>query len=141
MPGNNGFPATVWRAFERRHRALHLLDADIDSLLVPDTDARGADFHRGETTIQLRIDGRSVIARVHVWPDRWVWIDARHSVRGGWRWQFTTQGRFVSAGGARALVANVEKMLRTAQRTAAEVPDARRAIWEGSLLSGNRRIA
>ena len=141
MSANNGFPAIAWRAFERRHRALRLLDADIDSLLVPDTDMRGGDFHRGETTIQLRVDGRSVIVRVHVWPDRWVWIDARHSVHGGWRWQFTTQGRFVNVGGARALVSNVEKMLRTAQRPAAEVADAMQAIWDGSLLSGARRIA
>jgi len=141
MSANNGFPATVWRAFERRHRALHLLDAEIDAQLVPDNDSRGGDFHRGETTIQLRVDGRSVIVRTHVWPDRWVWIDARHSVHGGWRWQFTTQGRFVDPGGARALVTHVEKMLRTAQRPADEVPEAMYAIWQGSLTSGHRRIA
>jgi hypothetical protein len=141
MPANNGFPATVWRAFERRQRTLHLLDAEHESLLVPDCDARGADIHRCEITIQLRIDGRSVIVRAHVWPDRWVWVDARHSVHGGWRWQFTMQGRFVNAGGARALVAKVEKMLRTAQRPAGEVADAMHEIWQGSLLSGARRIA
>ena len=141
MPANIGFPATVWRAFDRRERALHLLDAEIESQLVPDTDVHGADIHRGETTIQLRVDGRSVLVRAHVWPDHWVWIDARHSVRGGWRWQFTTQGRFVNAGGARALVVNVEKMLRTAQRPASEVPDAMREIWEGSLIGSARRIA
>lgn len=141
MSATNGFPATVWRAFERRQRTLHLLDADHDSQLVPDCDARGVDFHRCEITIQLRVDGRSVIVRVHAWPDRWVWIDARHSVHGGWRWQFTTQGRFVNIGGARALVANVEKMLRTAQRPAAEVADAMHVIWESSLIGGIRRIA
>ena len=141
MTSNNGFPATVWRAFERRHRALHLLDAEIDARLVPDTDARGCDIHRSETTLQLRVDGRSVIVRVHAWPDHRVWIDARHSVRGGWRWQFTTQGRFVEAGGARALVGNVEKMLRAAHRPANEAPDAMQAIWDGALICGTRRIA
>jgi hypothetical protein len=141
MSSNNGFPTEVCRTFERRHRALHLLDAEIDSLLVPDTGVHGADIHRAETTIQLRIEGRSVIVRVHAWPDRRVWIDARHSIRGGWRWQFTTQGRFVNAVGARALVANVEKMLRTAQRPAGEVPDAMRAIWSDLLIGGARRIA
>ncbi|MBW8886226.1 MAG: hypothetical protein JF616_00600 [Fibrobacteres bacterium] len=141
MTANNGFPATVWRAFERRHRALHLLDAEIESQLVPDVDVHGTDIHRTETMIQLRVDGRSVLVRVHAWPDRWAWIDARHSVRGGWRWQFTTQGRFVNAGGARALVTYVEKMLRTAQRPACEVVDAMQAIWRDSLISGSRRIA
>jgi hypothetical protein len=141
MPAHNGFPATIWRAFERRHRALHLLDAEFDSQLVPDTDGRGADFHRSETMLQLRVDGRSVLVRVHAWPDRWVWIDARHSLRGGWHWQFTTQGRFVDAGGARALVANVEKTLRAAQGAAQEVPDALHAIWDGALIRGVRRIA
>jgi hypothetical protein len=140
MPAPNSFPASVWRAFERRQRTLHLLDAEHDSLLVPDW-ADGIDFHRCEITIQLRVDGRSVIVRAHVWPDHGVWIDARHSVHGGWRWQFTTQGRFVNAGGARALVANIEKMLRTAQRPAAEVPDAMHAIWDGALLGDARRIA
>jgi hypothetical protein len=139
---NHGFPAAVCRAFERRHRALHLLDAEIESQFVPDVDAHGREFHRDETTLQLRVDGRSVIVRVHAWPDRWVWIDARHSIRGGWRWQFTTQGRFTHAAGARALVANVEKMLRTAHRPAGEVVDAMHAIWDGALVStGARRIA
>jgi frataxin-like iron-binding protein CyaY len=119
---------------------LHLLDAEIETQLVPDC-VHGVDFNRGETIIQLRVDGRSVIVRAHAWPDHWVWIDARHSVRGGWRWQFTTQGKFVSAGGARALVANVEKMLRTAQRPAAEVAEAMHAIWRGCLIGGARRIA
>jgi len=140
MAATNGFPATAWRAFERRRRALHLLDAEIESHLVPDTDARGADFHRSETAIQLRIDGRSVIVRVHAWPDRWVWVDARHSVRGGWQWQFTTQGRFI-VDGARALVANAEKTVHAAHRPAGEVPAAMHAIWDGVLISGIRRIA
>lgn len=140
MTTPNDFPASVWRTFERRQRTLHLLDAEHDSQLVPDC-ADGIDFHRCEITIQLRVDGRSVIVRAHAWPDHWVWIDARHSVQGGWRWQFTTQGRFVNSAGARKLVANIEKMLRTAQRPAAEVPDAMHAIWDGALLSGVRRIA
>jgi hypothetical protein len=130
----------VWRAFERRQRTLHLLDAEHESQLVPDC-VDGNDFYRCEIAIQLRVDGRSVILHAHVWPDRWAWIDARHSVHGGWRWQFTTQGRLVDAGGARAFVANVEKMLRTAQRPASEVPDAMHAIWDATLLSGARRIA
>jgi hypothetical protein len=140
MPSPNSFPASVWRAFERRQRTLHLLDAEHESELVPDC-ADGIDFHRCEITIQLRVDGRSVIVRAQAWPDRWVWIDARHSVHGGWRWQFTTRGRFVNVGGARALVANIEKMLRTAQRPASEVVDAMHAIWETCLIRGVRRIA
>jgi hypothetical protein len=140
MTESTRFPASVSRAFERRDRALHLLDAEIETQLVPDC-VHGVDFSRGETTLQLRVDGRSVLVRVHTWPDRWVWIDARHSVRGGWQWQFSAQGRFVHPGGARALATNVEKMLRAAHRPAAEVPDAMRAIWEGTLVAGNRRIA
>jgi hypothetical protein len=137
---NTAFPAAVSRAFERRDRALRLLDAEVETQLVPDC-IHGMDFHRGETTIQLRVDGRSVIVRAQVWPDHWLWIDARHSVRGGWMWQFTAQGRFVHPGGARALVSNVEKMLRTAQRPASEVPGAMHAIWNGALIAGQHRIA
>ena len=141
MATDNRFPASVCRAFERRLRALHLLDAEIETQLVPDTDAGGADFLRGETTLRLRVDGRSVLTRAHAWPDHWVWIDARHSVRGGWQWQFTTQGRFIAASGARALVANVEKMMHMAHRPAGEVPGAMHSIWDGALISGIRRIA
>ena len=46
-----------------------------------------------------------------------------------------------SPGGARALVTNVEKMLRTAQRPAGEVAEVMHLIWSGSLISGVHRIA
>jgi hypothetical protein len=109
--------------------------------MAPDVDSRGIDIERGQTALQLRVDGRSVLIRLHIWPDHWMWIDARHSVRGGWRWEFSAEGRFLPAPGPRALVAKVEQMLRAAHLPAPQVPDAMHAIWQRSLGAGMRRMA
>jgi hypothetical protein len=133
------FPHAVTRVLQLRRPHLRPLAAELETSLVPDIDARGHEFVRGQFTLHMRVDGRSVLLRLHVWPDHWIWVDARHSVRGGWRWEFTTEGRFLPAPGPRALCVRIEQMLRAAHLTAARVPDAMRHIWEHTLASGPHR--
>ena len=66
---------------------------------------------RTDVSIRYRVHGASVSLRLAVWDDRWVWVDARRSSKSGWVWESTTEGRFVSAGGARDLVAHAEETL------------------------------
>jgi hypothetical protein len=135
----SSFPQRVVRAFAQRRRAFRVFDVTLEAEVVPDVDAHGTDTERAQITLQLRVEGRSVLIRVHAWPTHHVWIDARHSVRGGWRWEFTAEGRFLPAPGPRALVTRVERMVRAAHLPAAQVPEAMNAIWQRALVNGTRR--
>jgi hypothetical protein len=133
------FPHALARVLQLRRPHLRPLGAELEASLVPEVDAHGREFVRGQFTLQMRVDGRSVLVRLHAWPDRWVWVDARHSVRGGWRWEFTAEGRFLPAPGPRALCARLEQMLRAAHLPPARVPEAMHHIWDHALAPGGRR--
>ena len=135
------FPHTLNEAFAARRRAIRFIGARLESVVAPDgADSRGHELERGETMLAFRVDGRSVILRVHAWQDRWLWVDARHSSKRGWTWEFTAQGRFLPAAGARAVVAKVEEMLRAAHLPPADVPRSMAVIWARTLAAGPKRV-
>jgi hypothetical protein len=135
------FPRTLNEAFATRRRAIRFVGGQLESVVTRDiADSRGRELERGETTLTFRVDGRSVIVRVHAWEDRWLWVDARHSSKRGWMWEFTSQGRFLPAAGARGVVTKVEAMMRAAHLPPADVPRSMSAIWERTLASGPKRV-
>jgi len=135
------FPRTLNEAFAARRRAIRFVGAQLESVVTPDAaDARGCEQERGETMLAFRVDGRSVILRVHAWEDRWLWIDARHSSKRGWVWEFSMQGRLLPAAGARGIVTKVEEMMRAAHLPAAEVTKSMATIWARTLAAGPKRV-
>jgi hypothetical protein len=135
------FAHTVNDVFWTRRRAIRHVGGQFDSVLSLDNAGfHGRELERGATTLAFRVDGRSVILRVHAWEDRWLWVDARHSCKGGWQWQFSAQGRFLPAAGARAVVTKVEEMLRAAHLPAEGVTRALAAIWARCLAAGPDRV-
>ena len=60
--------------------------------------------------VDISIVVKPVSVRLWVWPDRWIWLDARrpgprHS--GGWVWSQTLEGRFIGGGPVETLEATV----------------------------------
>jgi hypothetical protein len=104
--------------------------------------ADGKESARGRVDVDIgfRVDGARIFLRIHIWDDRWVWIDARRSSKSGWVWEFTREGRFTSPAGARGVVANAEATMDAAFLSADQVPNAMSAIWSKSLATGPRLV-
>ena len=134
------FPPALLEAFRRRGRAIVHRGATVDSVLVPDqADDYGEVIDRCEITIAFRVDGRSVLIRAHAWEDRWLWIDARHSSKKGWTWEFSTEGRLLPPPSPAAVITRLESMMDAAHQPPVEVPRLMSAIWTHALAKGLRR--
>jgi hypothetical protein len=141
MTARRNFPHALQDAFLARRRAIRVHNAQLETAVLLDrADARGRELERGETTLAFRVDGRGVLIRVHAWEDRWVWLDARHSSKAGWIWQFTAQGRLVKSPRTPAVISRVESMMRAAYLPPTEVPRAMAAIWVHCLAPGPARV-
>jgi hypothetical protein len=101
-----------------------------------------ADQADGQFGLQLSAtawrEGRPPILRLQLWPDRWVWFDARQAgPGGGWKWSWTIDGRLSHDRSAR-------DMLDAFQGSLAHLPDSLEhaaEIWAEVLLTdaGGRR--
>ncbi|MGA7713873.1 MAG: hypothetical protein WCA81_18415 [Rhizomicrobium sp.] len=49
-----------------------------------------------------------VMLRLHAWPDRKIWLDARQSTKKGWAWAWTREGRLLGSSGAPEAIAALE---------------------------------
>jgi MoxR-like ATPase len=135
------FAREVLDAFQKRSRSLSRRGAILECLSVKEiVDGRDYERERTNVSIAYRVSAARVMLRVHAWDDRWVWIDARRASKSGWVWEFTTEGRIVAPGGARALVALAEETLDVSFLPSAEVPSAMSAIWAKRLASGPRPV-
>ena len=80
-----------------------------------------------------------MLLRVHAWEDRWLWIDARHSSKLGWLWEFNTEGRLLPPPSPTAVITRIEAMMDVAHQPPADVPRLMSAIWTHALARGLRR--
>ena len=134
------FSRAVLNAFRKRFRALSRRGATVECTPVKEI-VNGRESERGRTDIRIayRVEGARVELRLHVWGDRWVWVDARRASKAGWIWEFTSEGRFISQNGARNLVARAEETMDASFLPAADVSPTMSAIWSKCLAVGPRR--
>jgi len=91
---------------------------------------------KAELTLRKSRSHKSITVRLNVWPDRWVWVDAREASDKGWLWSFNEEGRL--AGGK-----NWSDVIRCAEAmaeifTAGVDNGAKKAgeIWRKTLVKG-----
>ncbi len=136
------FVGQLVASVRRRARALKYRGATI--VFEPDPSSEKNPAWPSEKRLDVLVSHRNAAGRVSVkvavWPDRWVLIDVRCSVKSGWLWEFTHQGRFVAPRGAPDLVQCIEESLNVASLQAATVPSALSSIWSPRLATGPKRF-
>lgn len=135
------FSVSVLEAFRRRSKALSRRGATVECLPVKEVvDGQESSRSRTDVTIKYRVEGAHLQLRVHVWSDRWTWVDARRRSKAGWLWEYRNEGRFLGPKGARGLVELVEKTMDESCLSASDAPRAISAIWSGCLAFGPRSV-
>lgn len=85
--------------------------------------------------LELRIEDIDQIEfRMHAWPDRWIWLDARRSAKSGWLWEWTDAGRLT--GQIQALVPAIEDTLAQLIRMEPAQVSSLTSIWKPLLAKG-----
>ena len=139
-PPRNEFLTDVLFSLAKRRRAIryHVRDFAVEKVLER-TD--------GEEVEKLEVDCTlltpcSTTARLFVWEDRWVWVDARSVNEGkrGWAWQFTTQGRATGGLDGRKLVEVFEASIAAASRVHDDNAQILRDMWKPLLAAGPKPI-
>jgi len=139
--GEIDFSRAVIEAFRKRNRALSRRGASVECTPVKEiVDGRESEVGRADINIEYRVDAARVVLRLQIWDDRWLRLDVRRSSKSGWVWESTNEGRFVSPGGARDLVSQVEETLSASYLPAADVPRAISTIWSRFLAIGLRTV-
>jgi hypothetical protein len=135
------FSEEVAAAVQKRSRSIKHRGAKLESSRVKEIhDGDAKDSHRLDIDISHRVASRSVLCRLIVWDDRWVWVDVRRSSKSGWVWSTTIEGRFVGAGGAREVVQNIEKTIDAAWRPDETAGQEVERIWTASLARGPKVV-
>ena len=101
--------------------------------------ADGTTREKVELKLQKTRSSKSLTIRTHFWDDRWVWIDAREASGGGWKWEWTNDGRLAGNQSGRELVALIEQSEGSFGRNQGLNEGELSDIWRGVLLKGPRR--
>jgi hypothetical protein len=141
LPMDMDFALEALAAFKKRTRAISRRGAEIECGPVKEI-VNGVESERSRVDIEIayRVDAARVKLRLHVWGDRWVWVDARRQSKAGWVWEFTMDGRFISPQGARDLVARAEATISASHLPQAELLTTMSSLWSKCLASGPKRI-
>lgn len=135
------FAAEVGKTFKRRTKAIAYRGARVDCVPVKEiVDGKLSDRGRTDVSITYRVNGARIQLRLHVWGDRWVWVDVRRISKHGWTWAYTAEGRFLSSNGARALVDRVAKTMDATWNAESQVPNSLAEIWSKCLAVGPRSL-
>lgn len=127
--------AAIVDAFRRRHRAI---SSKIMQLLVERVieNDRGEKLEKIEVTYRRRRPGKSPVIRLHVWSDRWAWVDAREAAKAGWRWEWTGEGRISRDDVGQAVVRAFESTIGEAGMDVSDIQRNLAAIWSPLLAKG-----
>lgn len=135
------FAQDVAEAFRRRTKAITRRGAKVECVPVKEiVDGQESDIGRVDLGIAYRISGSPVQLRVHVWGDRWVWVDCRSGSKSGWLWTHTAEGRFVSSKGPRGVIERLEKTIDATWSAPQDVVKSVADIWSKCLATGPRRL-
>lgn len=71
----------------------------------------GKKTERLEVYLQDGTRPRGALLRMHVWPDRLVWLDARIATKAGWAWAWTYEGRLLGNHTGRDVIIALEECI------------------------------
>jgi hypothetical protein len=138
---DNDFVSEFAFALHKRAKAIKHRGVKIESQRVKEIkNGVESPIARLDVKLTYRIEQR-VTLTVAVWPDRWIWVDARRSSKRGWLWASTLEGRFLARAGAPDLVRHIEATLDASHGPHDHVPHKIAAVWAGSLAHGPRELA
>lgn len=90
-----------------------------------------------QLTLRRSRSPKSATIKVNVWPDRWIWVDAREMASRGWEWSFGTEGRLSGSMKWSDVIRSVEKLDDCLViDTSSEGLRAAARIWQPVLLKG-----
>lgn len=112
---------------------------------------------RARISIQQRIDGdcelkkveivvRSMpqlsrsLLQIHIWEDRWIWIDAREISKSGWLWEWTNEGRPSPSLFGKPLISKFEQSFDEMSHAGTDIKLRLDRIWAGKLADGPKRV-
>jgi hypothetical protein len=81
------------------------------------------------------------ILRLHAWPDRMIWVDARQSAKKGWAWSWTQDGRLLGDCSARDVIGALEDTIGPLQQMDSSRTRELCASWSHLLAKGPREIS
>ena len=82
---NSQFLNECVKSFSKVRKSLKNASQDLKINKI--IEVREADeFEKIELVIRASLSRNGIRVRLHVWDDRWLWIDARKSVKNGWEW-------------------------------------------------------
>jgi len=135
------FLDNVARAYRKRSKAISRRGVDLKIESVKEVvEGQESDTGRIDITLSFRLRGKPATFRLHVWGDRWIWIDARRPSKNGWLWEYTTEGRITDVNDLPRLVERSEQSLDAAHLDDQEVAKRLREIWSTSLASTPRIV-
>jgi hypothetical protein len=134
-PSDATFLEEVLFALGRRRKAIRYRVRDLDVQRTTDEDSE-------KLSIECKPMGvQRTIVRLFVWPDRWIWIDARKSSKNGWVWQFTMDGRLAGGLAAEDLIKALEGSISASQPVKDAAEKGLDKLWKPLLAQGPRPIS
>jgi len=130
--------ASVIASLKKRHKALKhkVKSVTCDKLLEVNDDAR-------REKLEVSLQGYSDNLRAHVWEDGWIWVDFRARAvgsSGGWRWEWSYDGRLLPVHDGRVLVEALERTLGAAAALDGNAMSVFDAIWQPLLARGPKTV-
>lgn len=81
-----------------------------------------------------------VVLRLHAWPDRSIWLDARRSSKQGWVWSWTHEGRLLRSHGAKEVIEALEETLDTLFEMNSLRTQELSGPWNALLAQGPKEV-
>ena len=80
------------------------------------------------------------LLRLHAWPDRQIWLDARRSAKKGWAWKWTYDGRLLGNCAASDVIKALEDTLDPLPRMDSSRTHELSGPWSRLLATGPREV-
>ena len=130
------FLESVALAFRKRRKALSHRASSADL-------AKVYELVDGEKIERLEIHlpkYDNVLLRLHAWPDKLVWLDARRSSKEGWIWSWTHEGRLLGAHKAPEVIRALEDTLGLLFEMNASRTQELCSPWDRLLAQGPKEL-
>lgn len=119
----------------RRTRALRRSFHLLECAKVIETDA-GPEREKLELRLQRTRSPKGPVFRLHMWEDRWIWVDFREAAPKGWKWCWTTEGRLSGVKRGSDLIEAIERSAKLIYAAEGAPQQALDELWRPLLLTG-----
>jgi hypothetical protein len=104
-------------------------------------EADGQRTERLDLTFRQSRSSQGFVLRAKTWEDRWTWIDARAGGRGGWAFEWSTEGRAAGGLTGQRLTAAIEETFDAIVMAGATDEGALGQMWKPILLRGPKALS